>query len=102
VKNSGNSRIKCTAISQDELPIGRRGKHSSVVQELLERIELLGPDEALKVALEDLPDKKANIRAALTRAMRGGGWKIATSSDDKYLYVWVLAEPSEFPPGEEI
>ena len=80
---------KYTSIAQADLPTGRKGKHNSIVHELLDELDKLGPGNALKVALDDLPDKKANIRSALSRAGRQRGIEIATSSDDDYFYMWI-------------
>ena len=80
---------KYTSISQSDLPTGRKGKHNSIVHELQDELDKLGPGIALKVALDDLPDKKANIRSALSRAARQRSIEIATSSDDDYFYVWI-------------
>ena len=80
---------KYTSVSQDDLPTGRKGKHYSIVHELLDELDKLGPGNALKVALEELPDKKANVRSALGRAARQRGIEIATSSDDDHFYIWI-------------
>jgi len=39
-----------------------------------------------------LPDSKENIRAALSRATKARNMNVATSSDEKYLYVWNVTE----------
>jgi hypothetical protein len=76
------------SILQHDVPKGRDGKHKKIVTQLLEDIERLAPDTALKVPLEALPDTKENIRAALNRATRLHGIEVATSSDAEYLYIW--------------
>lgn len=76
------------SILQLDVPKGREGKHKKIVTQLLEDIERLAPNTALKVPLEALPDTKENIRAALNRATRLHGVEVATSSDAEYLYVW--------------
>lgn len=76
------------SISQDDLPQGRKGKHHTIVADLLRNIESLDDGRALKVPLGDLPDSKANIRSALNRAAKQRKLEIATSSDDTYLYIW--------------
>jgi hypothetical protein len=48
----------------------------------------LKPGTAFKVPLDQLGDSKANVRSALNRATRKGGRKIATATDEKFLYVW--------------
>jgi cobyrinic acid a,c-diamide synthase len=47
---------------------------------------------ALKVPLAVLAESKENVRSALNRATRKNGQKVATASDDAFLYVW--NEPS--------
>ena len=76
------------SILQIDVPKGRDGKHKQIVQQLIEGIEKLQPGSALKVPLSELPDTKENIRSALSRATRQQKIDIATSSDEKYLYVW--------------
>ena len=86
---TGQVKSKYTAISQRNLPHGRQGKHHSIVLELLDEIAKLAPGQALKIALSDLPDNKANIRSALSRASQKRGLTVSTSSDDKHFYMWV-------------
>ncbi len=76
------------SILQHDVPKGREGKHKKIVTQLLEDIERLAPNTALKVPLEALPDSKENIRSALNRATRMQGIEISTSSDAEYLYIW--------------
>jgi TusA-related sulfurtransferase len=79
---------KFQAILQHEVPKGREGKHKRIVTTLLNEIERLAPGTALKVPITSLPDSKENIRAALNRATRQKGLKVATSSDAAHLYIW--------------
>jgi hypothetical protein len=76
------------SIRQSDLPTGRNGRHKAIVQQLLSDLEQLGPGEALKVPLSELPDTKVNIRSALNRATQQLGIEVATSSDAENLYVW--------------
>jgi hypothetical protein len=55
---------------------------------LLGDIAKLDEGTALKIPLSQLPDTKQNIRSALSRAARQARINLATSSNDKYLYVW--------------
>ncbi len=75
-------------ISQEDLPFGRKGKHSGIIQQLLNDLEVLQDGRALKIPLAELPDSKANIRSALNRATRKRNMLVATSSDDAYFYIW--------------
>jgi hypothetical protein len=79
------------SISQGDLPNGRNGKHKSIVLQMLHELEELKDGRALKIPLCELPDSKANIRSALNRATKQKNLKVATSSDDKHLYVWKVS-----------
>ena len=76
------------SILQVDVPKGRDGKHKEIILELLESLANLHQGSALKIDLSDLPDSKENIRAALSRATKQRNMDVATSSDEKYLYVW--------------
>ena len=82
------SPMNFRAISLDNLPQGRNGKHKEIVGRLLSDLQQLQDGRALKVPLSELPDSKENIRSALNRATRQLEIKVATSSDSEYLYVW--------------
>ena len=82
------------AILQHEVPKGREGKHKQIVTALLNQIDRLAPGSALKVPVAALPDSKENIRAALNRATRLRGMRVATSSDRDHLYIWKTAHQS--------
>ncbi len=75
-------------VSQDDLPLGRKGKHNEIVHQLLDDLEQLEEGRAIKVPLSELSSSKANIRSALNRATRKRNLVVATSSDDDYFYVW--------------
>ena len=77
---------------QVDVPKGRDGKHKKIITQLLSDIAHLGHGSALKVPLALLPDSKENIRAALSRAARQLDLKIATSSNEEFLYVWKVNE----------
>jgi hypothetical protein len=87
IKNASKSS-KFESILQTDVPKGRDGKHKQIILQLIEAIDNLTHGSALKIALEELPDSKENIRSALSRATKQQNMNIATSSDDKYLYVW--------------
>lgn len=91
--SSKNSMFE--SISQDDLPEGRKGKHHTIVAQVLHDIEELEIGRALKIPLSQLPDTKANIRSALNRTSKQKKLEIATSSDDGYLYVWKLVPESQ-------
>ncbi len=80
------------SISQTDLPQGRNGKHKTIILQILDNLEQLGPNRALKLPLSELPDTKENIRSALNRATRKKGLNVVTSSDENYLYAWTPEE----------
>jgi hypothetical protein len=82
------SPIKFQSILQADIPKGRDGKHKQIILQLIAGIEKLPDGSALKIPLSELPDTKENIRSALSRATRQKNMDVATSSDDKFLYIW--------------
>ncbi len=90
--NSDTSPMKYQSIKQVDVPKGRDGKHKKIVTQLMNDIEQLEADNALKIPLELLPDTKENIRSALNRATRQRGIEVATSSDTEFLYIWKVQE----------
>jgi hypothetical protein len=82
------------SISQADLPQGRNGKHKTIILQILNDLERLGPGQALKIPLSQLPDTKENIRSALNRATRQRGLEVVTSSDEQHLYAWT-PDPAE-------
>ena len=87
-KKNGSVNGNFESISQADVPKGRDGKHKQIILQLIEAIEKLSVGSALKIALDELPDSKENIRSALSRATKQQNIDIATSSDENYLYVW--------------
>src|SRR5580698_3715758 len=82
------SSIKFESVLQADVPKGRDGKHKRIITQLLNDITHLSVGSALKVPLNQLPDTKENVRAALSRAARQHNLNIATSSNDEFLYIW--------------
>lgn len=80
------------AIPQREVPHGRTSRHKAVVTRILAELEALPRGSALKIPLADLGDGKARVRSALMRAARKAGRRLATASDEAYLYVWHAAD----------
>jgi hypothetical protein len=77
---------------QSDVPQGREGKHKLIVTTILKDLDRLGNDSALKVPLADLMQTKEKVRSALNRATRKMGRRVATASDDTFLYVWNVHE----------
>jgi hypothetical protein len=84
--------MRFESMQQSDVPKGRDGKHKKIITQLLSDISHLHHGSALKVPLAQLPDSKENIRAALSRAARLQNLKIATSSNDEFLYVWKVED----------
>jgi hypothetical protein len=71
-----------------DVPQGRNGKHKEIVTKILSDLDQIGKGVALKVPVAGLAESKERVRSALNRATRKSGRRVATSSDDTYLYVW--------------
>src|SRR4051794_31525275 len=76
-----------------DVPRSRKGKHTKIVTLILRDLDRLGEGAAFKVPLEELGDSKENVRSALNRATRKAGRNVATATDERFLYVWNVAEP---------
>ena len=86
--NEINAPMKFESVLQVNVPKGRDGKHKKIITQLLSDIAQLSAGQALKIPLEELPDTKQNVRSALSRAATQQGIKLATSSNEEFLYVW--------------
>jgi hypothetical protein len=84
--------MRFESILQVNVPKGRDGKHKDIITQLLSDIAQLTVGQALKIPLAELPDTKQNIRSALSRAANLKKLNLATSSNEKYLYVWKTDE----------
>ena len=73
---------------QADVPQGRNGKHKVIVTKILSDLDQMKPGDAIKVPLAQLSSSKEKVRSALNRATRKGGRRVATASDDSFLYVW--------------
>jgi len=71
-----------------DVPRSRKSKHGEIVAAILNDLDQLKPGSAFKVPLSELGGSKANVRAALNRATRKDNRRVATATDDKFLYVW--------------
>ena len=76
------------AMHQKDVPRGRNGKHKAIVTMILSDLNQIESGIALKVPLRALSESKEEVRSALNRATRKNGQKVATASDDTFLYVW--------------
>jgi hypothetical protein len=73
---------------QADVPQGRNGKHKSIVTTIISDLDQLKDGSALKVPLAELAESKEKVRSALNRATRKARRKVATASDEAYLYIW--------------
>jgi hypothetical protein len=81
-----------TTMAQEDVPQGRNGKHKSVVAAIIADLDRLENGAALKIELAELDDTKENIRSALNRVTRKQKRNVATASDEKFLYIWNVAD----------
>jgi hypothetical protein len=73
---------------QADVPQGRNGKHKLIVSTILRDLDQLKDGAALKVPLAELAETKEKVRSALNRATRKASRRVATATDEKFLYVW--------------
>lgn len=71
-----------------DVPHGRNGKHKTIVSRILSDLDQIDGGVAIKVPLAELAESKAKVRSALNRATRKGGRRVATASDETFLYIW--------------
>ena len=89
VKHTKSPAMHFRSMRTADVPHGRNGKHKSIVTRILSDLDQIEPGVAIKVPLVDLTDStKAKVRSALNRATRLQGRKVATASDETFLYVW--------------
>ena len=84
--------LQYETMAQLDVPQGRNGKHKQIVSLILNDLSQLKDGSALKVPLAELAETKEKVRSALNRATRKEGRKVATATDDKYLYIWNLSK----------
>ena len=82
------SPMNFKSMRQTDVPQGRNGKHKDIVGRIVSDLDRVHSGTALKVPLAELSESKEKVRSALNRATRKSGRKVATSSDDTFLYVW--------------
>jgi hypothetical protein len=77
------------------IPTGRKGKHNVIVAKILADLDRLDMETAILVPLDGLNgEKMENVRSALNRATKQKKISVATSTDNKYFYVWRM-EPNK-------
>lgn len=83
-----NAPMNFKAMRQTDVPQGRNGKHKGIVTKILSDLDQVQEGMAVKVPLALLSEGKEKVRSALNRATRKSGDKVATASDETFLYVW--------------
>ena len=82
------------AVNRSDVPQGRKGKHRKAVADILGDLAKLSAQQAVRIPLSSLDgEKMQNLRSALNRVTREKKIPVATSSDEKYLYVWRSEQP---------
>jgi hypothetical protein len=66
----------------------RAGRHHKIVADVLSDLAGLDQYSAIKIDLAAAGKKKGALRAALLRAAQKQNVRLATSSDEKHLYVF--------------
>ena len=84
--------LQYETMAQVDVPQGRNGKHKQIVSLILNDLDQLKGGSALKVPLAELAETKEKVRSALNRATRKEGRKVATATDNRYLYIWNLSK----------
>jgi hypothetical protein len=84
--------LQYETMAQMDVPQGRNGKHKQIVSLILNDLNQLKEGSAIKVPLAELAETKEKVRSALNRATRKEGRKVATATDNKYLYIWNLSK----------
>ena len=77
-----------------DVPHSRAGKHKKIVSMILRDLDQLKDGAALRVPLDELGNTKENVRSALNRATRNAKLKVATATDEDFLYVWNVTAKS--------
>jgi len=82
------AKMHFKAMRQADVPHARNGKHKEIVTKILSDLDQIERGPALKVPLAQLTESKEKVRSALNRATRKRDRKVATASDETFLYVW--------------
>lgn len=87
-----NRRNRTSARHFPHVPLAdanrRAGKHRKIVSDVLGDLARLDQYSAIKIDLAAVGKKKGALRAALLRAAQKQNVQLATSSDEKHLYVF--------------
>ena len=87
--HSNGEALNFSSVLKINIPTGRHGRHRDLVTKILSDLEHASEETAVCIPLDGLDgEKMQNVRSALNRVTREKNMDVATSSDDKYLYVW--------------
>jgi hypothetical protein len=67
----------------------RKGKHHELMGKIMEDLKKSAPSYAVRIPLPSIEGISVlNLRSAIVRAAKKGGFSVSTSSDDQNFYVW--------------
>ena len=93
-RNGNGNNTHYASLNRSDVPQGRKGKHRKAVADILADLSKLNAQQAVKIPLSSLNgEKMQNLRSALNRVTREKNIPVATSSDEKFLYVWRADPP---------
>jgi hypothetical protein len=69
-------------------PVAESAKLQSFINQVLDDLEILEVERALKIPLSDWPDSGANILTLLHSTARKKGIGLEARADGDFLYVW--------------
>jgi hypothetical protein len=81
--------IDFSLVLLSKVPKARAGKHHDFISKVFDKLNKAGSTSALKISLQNLPANKRAICAALHRGAKKRGLWIATSSHQRFFYVWL-------------
>jgi len=100
-RNGNGNDTHYAAVNRSDVPLGRKGKHRKAVTDILGDLSKLSAQQAVKIPLSSLNgEKMQNLRSALNRVTREKNIAVATSSDEKFLYVWRADSPKNTAAAE--
>ena len=90
--NRNRVAVHFRTLDLGDVPHSRAGKHKQIVSMILRDLSQLKEGAAFRVPLAELGNSKENVRSALNRATRKAKLKIATATDENFLYVWNVSK----------
>jgi hypothetical protein len=87
-KSDSPTTSKYRQVRLSTLRKGRRGKHHSLVEGILEELESVPGGSALEIPLDGVAIGLANVRSAVHRGAAARGIEIETLADEKNFYVF--------------